>query len=60
MRILRVLVAVAALGALAVVITGGGAASAKPAAKHGPEIDMEQNGRDLFFSGPARFAPAQI
>ena len=53
MRILRVLVAVAALGALAVVITGGGAASAKPAAKHGSVIKMERKGKDLFFTAPA-------
>ena len=52
MRILRVLVAVAALGALAIVITGGGAASAKPAAKHGSVIKMEKKGKDLFFTAP--------
>ncbi len=52
MRILRLLVAVAALGALAIVVTGGGAASAKPAAKHGSVIKMEKKGKDLFFTAP--------
>ena len=33
-------------------VTGGGAASAKPAAKHGSVIKMEKKGKDLFFTAP--------
>jgi plastocyanin len=54
---LRLLGAVAALGALTVVGAGAGAASASPAAKSGATvIKMERDGKDLFFTGPATVA----
>jgi plastocyanin len=50
----RLLGALAALGALTIVGAGGGAASASTASKaHAVVIKMKQDGRDLFFEGPA-------
>jgi hypothetical protein len=56
-RMLRLLGAVAALGALTVVGAGGGAASASPAAKSGATvIKAERDGKSLFFDAPATVA----
>lgn len=52
-RILRLIGVLAALGALVVVGTGGGAASASPAGKNATVIKMDRKGKDLFFSAPA-------
>ena len=52
-KTLRVLIALAALGALAMVLTGGGAAAASTAGKKATVIKMDRKGKDLFFSGPA-------
>ena len=53
MRTLRLVGVLAALGALVVVGTGGGAASASPATKNATVIKMERKGKDLFFTAPA-------
>ena len=52
-KTLRVLFALAALGALALVLTGGGPAAASTSGKNATVIKMERKGKDLFFSGPA-------
>ena len=55
-KTLRVLVALAALGALAVVPTGGGAAAASSSGKGATVIKMERKGKDLFFTAPPTVA----
>lgn len=50
----RLLGALAALGALTIVGAGGGAASASTSGKvHATVIKMKQDGKNLFFEGPA-------
>jgi hypothetical protein len=52
-KTLRVLIALAALGALTMVLTGGGAATASTAGKKPTVIKMERKGKNLFFTAPA-------
>ena len=50
---LRVLIALAALGVLTMVLTGGGAAAASTAGKKPTVIKMDRKGKHLFFTAPA-------
>ena len=49
---LRLLVALAAFGALTVVALGGGAATASISSKGATVIKMERKGKELFFTAP--------
>ena len=49
---LRLLVALAALGALTVGALGGGAATASTSSKGATVIKMERNGKELLFTAP--------
>jgi hypothetical protein len=51
-KTLRMLIALAALGALAVVLTGGGPAAASTSGKKATVIKMDRKGKDLFFTAP--------
>ena len=55
-KTVRLLVALAAIGALAVVASGGGAASASTSGKGATVIKMERDGKKLFFTAPETVA----